>query len=112
MKKKVIIDLYTFLANGVRISALANPATRSSFIAFFRAIKRIADPILQELRDSIVPPLDQATDEVRTQVLEEEITDQLPQIEEEYLLETLAESKIDAPLNAVLEAFDPFIKKQ
>ena len=110
MKKRELLDIYTFLANGVKIGALANASTRSAFISFFRGIKRIADPITKELNDALVPPLGDASEETRKQIMDEEVTETLPKINEGALLEAIAESKIDAPVNIILDVFDQFFE--
>ena len=107
MKKKTILDIYNFLAHGIRMSALSDPQVRSSFITFFRGIKKVADSIFKELEATKEPPLDAASEETATQIFDEEVKGDLPKIKEDYLLEVIAESRIDIPLNDVLGVFGP-----
>ncbi|MBR5660583.1 MAG: hypothetical protein IKW99_03440 [Bacteroidales bacterium] len=107
MKKKTIIDIYAFLSHGIRMSALSDPQVRSSFITFFRGIKGIADSVLKELEAAQEPPLDGASEETRSQIFGEDVRGDLPKIKEDYLLEVIAGSGIDIPLNEVLVVFGP-----
>lgn len=107
MKKKTILNIYTFLAQGVKMAALTDPKVRSAFIAFFRGIKSIADSIFKELEAAKEPPLDGASEETRLQIIEEEVKGDLPKIKEDILLEVIAESIPEVPLAEVLGVFEP-----
>lgn len=108
MKKKEIIEVFSFLANGVKLKALADKTMRSEFIKFYRELRKIADPITKELNSTFEPPLGDASEEARKQILGEEVEEALPKISEECLLDALAESGSEAPVELILNVFAPF----
>ena len=109
MKKETINTCYQFLGTTVRVGALTNPETRTAFIRFFRELRKIAMPIIEEIEAASQPPLADASDEVIKQIMSENYEGELPKISEEALLEVLAESKCDYPIMAVLNTFKGFI---
>ncbi len=110
MTKENIITCYQFLGNNVKIGALSDAEIRSAFIRFFRQLRKIALPIMEELKAVFEPPLDQAADEVNRQILLEEVTTELPKIKEEILMTFLAESKVEVPVIAILNSFEELLE--
>lgn len=110
MKKGNINLCFQFLSQNVSVAALGNPETRVMFIKFYRELRKIAMPIIEELEAAQQPPLN-GTEEAVKQIVEEEYTGELPKISEDLLLEILSESKCDYPIMAVLNTFEGFIIK-
>lgn len=92
------------------MTALSDAEVRQAFIRFFRGLRQIANPIMDEIAATAQPPLDQAADEVNRQILGEEVTTELPKVKEEMLMTFLAESKVEVPVIAVLNSFEGFLE--
>ena len=109
MKKREVLDVYTFLANGVKMNALSDPSTRADFITFFRELRKLAEPVRDEVSSTKEPPLDSVSEEALAQIYEEEVQGELPKINEDCLLSVIAESQISVPISIVLNVFKPLI---
>lgn len=113
MNKGDILNIYTFLGNSVKMTALTDSGVRSDVIGFLRAIRRLALPILDELRVSNEPAFagdEKAIQEAKESVLNEEYTGKLPKIKTDSLMDAVIGSKIDIPVIAVLNSFEPFLE--
>lgn len=110
MTKESLITCYQFLGNNVKMAALSDAGVRQEFIRFFRGLRQVANPIMEEIAATSQPPLDQAADEVYRQILGEEVTAELPKIKEEMLMTFLAESKVEVPVIAVLNSFEGLLE--
>lgn len=110
MTKETLITCYQFLGENVKIGALSNATTRAAFIKFFRELRKLVLPIYEEIKAVNEPPLDQAPDETHRQILGETVEGDLPKIKEDFLLDVLAENKLDVPVIAILNSFEELIE--
>lgn len=107
MKKNNILNYYTFLGNNIKMTVLSDPEIRKEFISFFRALRKIAAPVFTEL--NLSSDATEAEQEMNKQILEEEITEELPKIKEETLFTIFADCNLDLPVLALINDFEPFI---
>lgn len=113
MNKGDILNIYTFLGNSVKMTALTDAGVRSDVIGFIRSIRKLAIPILDELNVSKEPAFagdEKAVREAKESVLNEEYTGELPKIKTDSLMDAVIGSKIDIPVIAVLNSFEPFLE--
>jgi hypothetical protein len=110
MTKREVVTIYSFLGNGIKMSALSTPETRKAFITLIREMKKAADEIYKELSVVDEPAFDGDKEEIRNKILEEPYELKVTKIDEELLMAAIAESKVDIPILAVVNSFDEIIK--
>lgn len=112
MKNKDILNCYNYLGNSVKMSSLSDKKTRQDFIRFYLSLRKAANGIISDLNALLEKPFDddKASKEVRGQVLEEEYAGDLPKVKDDILLEVVAESGNDVPLEVVFASFEPFFE--
>lgn len=110
MKNNEVVALYTFLGNGIKMSALSEEKTRDSILKLIRELRKASTQIFDELKVSEEPAFSENQKEVQEKVLNEECTVEFTKLDEDVLLTAIAESKIDVPVLAVLNSFKELIK--
>lgn len=110
MTKREVNTIYSFLGNGIKMSALSSPETRKAFLTLMREMKRAAEDIYNELRVIEEPAFEGNREEVKKEILNETCDVKFTKIKEDLLMAAIAESKLEVPIAAVLNSFDEIIE--
>lgn len=110
MKKSEVISVYSFLGNGIKMSALSDKQTRDDILQLIRELKKAADEIFNELKVINEPAFEGNKQEVQNKILNEPCEAKFTKVKESTLLDAIAESKIDVPVLAVFNSFKEVIK--
>ena len=111
MRKSEVITIYSFLGNGIKMSALSSPETRKAFLTLMREMKKAAEDIYNELKVVEEPAFEGNREEVKEKILEEPCEMKFTKIKEDLLMTAIAESKLDVPILAVLNSFNEIIEE-
>jgi len=110
MTKREVVTIYSFLGNGIKMSALSAPETRKAFITLIREMKKAADEIYSEISVVNEPAFEGNREEVQNKILDETCEVEFTKIDEELLMAAIAESKVDIPILTAINSFDEIIK--
>lgn len=110
MTKSEVISIYSFLGNGIKMSALSSKETRDSILLLIRELRKAANTIFDELKVTHEPAIDEDTKEVQNKILAEPYDGTFTKIDEDTLLTAIAESKIDVPVLTALNSFNELLK--
>ena len=105
MTKSEVISIYSFLGNGLKMSALSSKETRDSVLLLIRELRKAATGIFDELKVTEEPAFDGDSKEVQNKILAETYDGTFTKIDEDTLLTAIAESKIEVPILTALNSF-------
>lgn len=110
MKKSEVISIYSFLGNGLKMSALSKEETRVALIKLIRELRKAATAIFDELKVVDEPAFDGDKTEVQNKILAEDYDGTFTKVDEDILLTAIAESKVDIPVLTALNSFGEIVK--
>ena len=112
MTKSEVISIYSFLGNGIKMSALSSKETRDNILLLIRELRKAATGIFDELKVTEEPAIEGNAKEVQDKILAEPYEGTFTKIDEDTLLTAIAESKVDIPILTALNSFKELFKDE